>query len=254
MKRPPLILLGPSTQKRGVEFEDNSVNISNQYSMAVAAAGGLPSIAACIPSRALVANAVDQCDGVLMSGGDDIQPELYAPKLGPKLRKTVSGTEPERDAFELLLIDEVFRQRKPLFAICRGHQMMNVAFGGTLIVDIPSELPGALDHRQMARKNEVVHEVALTPGSLLSNTLRQTKLGVNSSHHQAVGRVAEPLRVTARSSDGVIEAMELQPGAADLLPFFLAVQFHPERLFARHAEHLKLFREFVRACVIGKKV
>jgi putative glutamine amidotransferase len=250
---PPLILISPSTTKRGVEFEDNSVNLSNKYCLAVAAAGGLPWIAPAIPAKPLVAESVARCDGVLLTGGDDVQPKLYAPKLDAKLKKTVSEPEPDRDLFELMLVDEAFRQRKPLFAICRGHQLVNVAFGGTLVVDIGLQIPGALDHRRLDRKNDIVHDAQLTDGSLIANIARDKKLGVNSSHHQAIGELAEPFAATARSRDGVIEAMELKPGAASL-PFFLAVQFHPERLYARHAEHLRLFQTFVRACANGNKV
>lgn len=249
--KPPLILISPSTTARGVEFEDNSVSLSNKYSLAVASAGGLPWIAPSLPARNLVTESVARCDGVLLTGGDDIATELYAPKLNGKLKKTVSEPEPDRDLFELMLIEEVFRQRKPLFAICRGHQLLNVAFGGTLIVDIPSQLPGAIEHRRMDRKNDIVHDAELTRGSLIASIVRKNKLGVNSSHHQAVGVLAEPFAVTARSRDGVIEAMELKPGAARL-PYFLAVQFHPERLYARHAAHLRLFQHFVRACAQAK--
>ena len=250
--KPPLILISPSTSKRGVEFADNAVSLSNQYCMAVAAAGGLPWIAPAIPAKPLVAESVARCDGVLLTGGDDVQTKLYAPKLDKKLKKTVSEPEPDRDLFELMLVDEVFRQNKPLFAICRGHQLVNVAFGGTLVVDIASQISGALDHRRLDRKNDIVHDAELTDGSLLANIARDNKLGVNSSHHQAVAEVADPFAATARSSDGVIEAMELKPGAATL-PFFLAVQFHPERLYARHAEHLRLFQRFVRACAVNGK-
>src|SRR5208283_5930270 len=98
-----------------------------------------------------------------------------------------------------------FQQRKPLFAICRGQQMLNVALGGTLLVDIPSQVPNALNHNQMARKTEPVHTVSVAAGSLLANITGETALGVNSTHHQAVGRVADPLRAVAHSADGVIE-------------------------------------------------
>src|ERR1043166_5907307 len=251
--KPPLILISPSTAKKGVEFEDNSVSVSNQYCLAVASAGGLPWIASAIPAKPLVAESVARADGVMLTGGDDVQTELYAPKLNGKLKKTVSEPEPDRDLFELMLIEQTFRQGKPLFAICRGHQMLNVAFGGNLIVDIESQLPNALQHRRMDRKNDIVHDAELTADSLLANITKQKKLGVNSSHHQAIGELAEPFVVTARSEDGVIEAMELKPGAAHL-PFFLAVQFHPERLCARHAEHRRLFEHFVRASARSEKI
>jgi putative glutamine amidotransferase len=251
--KPPLILITPSTTKRGVEFEDNSVSLSNQYSLAIAAAGGLPWIAPALPARSLVAESVARCDGVLLTGGDDVQPKLYTTKLSPKLRKTVSEPEPDRDLYELMVVEEVFRQHKPIFGICRGQQLVNIAFGGTLIVDIPLQLPGAIEHRRTDRKNDIVHDAELTRGSLIASIARNLKLGMNSSHHQAIDKLAAPFVATARSSDGVIEAIELKKEAARALPYFLAVQFHPERLFARHEEHLRLFQTFVRACVGRRK-
>jgi putative glutamine amidotransferase len=184
----------------------------------------------------------------MLTGGEDVQPKLYTKRLSPLLQKTVSTAELERDLFELMLIKEVFRQHKPLLAICRGQQILNVALGGTLVVDIRHQLPRALNHRRLDRKDQIVHDVELTPGTRLATITGRKKLGVNSSHHQAVARMAKPLRVTARSPDGVVEGLELQPAVADVLPFLLAVQFHPERLWARHREHLNIFRGFMRAC------
>jgi putative glutamine amidotransferase len=250
MVRAPLILISPSIEKRGVEFGDRSISLSEPYPRAVAGAGGIPLTMPVGKSRELVAECVRRCDGVLLTGGDDIQPALYGNGLPARLRRTVSATPDggERDLRELILIDEIFRQRKPLLAICRGHQLLNVALGGTLIVDIPTQLPRALNHGRMDRRNEKVHEVRLTRGTLLSRITGRRTLGVNSTHHQAVGRVAEPLEVTASSDDGVVESMELKPEAARLLPFLLAVQFHPERLMDRHPEHRAIFRAFTRAC------
>jgi putative glutamine amidotransferase len=252
--KPPLILVTPSTQQNGVEFEDNSISLSNQYALAVRSGGGLPFVTPCLADKTYVKEVVARADGVLLTGGDDIQPDLYDADVPSKVKETVTGVDASRDLFELMVIEETFRQRKPLFAICRGHQLVNVAFGGTLVVDISSQMPCAIDHRRMDRKDECVHEVALTRGSLIWKIARNSELGVNSSHHQAVGRVAEPFEVTARSSDGVIEAMELKAEAAGLLPYFMAVQFHPERLFDRYAGHLSLFKTFVRAAVSSRKL
>ncbi|MBI2925624.1 MAG: gamma-glutamyl-gamma-aminobutyrate hydrolase family protein [Verrucomicrobia bacterium] len=253
MRHRPLIRISPSSQRRGVEFADDSVSLSGRYPRALIAAGGAPVVLPCEPAEELVAEWVRRCDGVMLTGGDDVEPSLYCDALAPALARTVQGVDPRRDALELLLVAEVFRQRKPLLAICRGHQLLNVALGGTLIVDIRRQLPQALDHHRLDRKDKIVHEVTLTPGSLLARVTGSRTLGVNSSHHQAVDRVAKPLRVTAVGPDGVIEAMELAPAAGVGPPFLLAVQFHPERLWERHAEHAALFRRFTRACAAQRK-
>jgi putative glutamine amidotransferase len=255
MTRPPLILISPSIERRGVEFGDRSISLSEPYLRAVADAGGIPLAMPVGRSRELMAECVRRADGIVLTGGDDIEPRLYGNGLSARLRGTVSTTPDggERDFRELLLIDEVFRQRKPLLAICRGHQLLNVALGGTLIVDIPSQVPEAINHGRMDRRSEVVHEVRLTRGALLSKITGKQNLGVNSTHHQAVGRVAEPMQVTAASGDGVVEGMELKPEAARLLPFLLAVQFHPERLVDRYPEHRAVFRAFTQACVLHRK-
>jgi putative glutamine amidotransferase len=198
----------------------------------------------------MIADCVDRCDGVLLTGGEDVDPRLYGNGLPKSLRKTVTVTpdKGERDLREMILIDEVFQQRKPLLAICRGNQVLNVALGGTLVADIKRQIPGAMNHRRMDKRSEVVHEVRLTADSLLAKITGRQKLGVNSTHHQAIEHVAAPLRVIAASSDGVIEGMELRPGAAHLLPFLLSVQFHPERLADRYPAHRAIFRAFVQAC------
>jgi putative glutamine amidotransferase len=250
MTSAPLILITASAQRSGAEFADRSLSLSTRYAASIVAAGGIPWAAPSLPSDGLVRAMVRRADGVLLTGGDDVQPELYVRQLAPKLKKTLSLPDPPRDLFELELIAEVFRQRKPLLAICRGLQMLNVSLGGTLLVDIASQVTGALNHTRLDQKDKIVHDVELTPGSLLARITGETVIGVNSSHHQAAGRVAGLLSVTARSADGVIEALELAPGAREQLPFLLAVQFHPERLSAAHRPHRALFESFVGACAL----
>jgi putative glutamine amidotransferase len=255
MARPPLIFVTPSIEKRGVEFHDMSASLSVKYDFAVAQAGGIPITVPTTTDRAMLAEIVKRSDGIMLTGGDDITPELYENGLPAAVRKTVSCTPDGggRDLRELILIDEIFRQRKPLLAICRGHQLLNVALGGKLIADIRRQAPGSLNHQRMDKANEIVHEAPLTVGSLLAKITGKDVLGVNSSHHQAVARPAEPLMATARARDGIIEAMELRPEASRLLPFLLSVQFHPERLTARHVEHHAIFSGFVAACARKKK-
>lgn len=255
MKRWPLILVSPDIEGAGKEFADLSISLSNRYQEALLAAGGMPLILPPTISREVIAEYVRRSQGVLLTGGDDVEPRLYGHGLPEPVRRTVAVTPDggARDLRELLLIDEVFRQRKPLLAICRGHQVLNVALGGTLVADLGTQVPGALNHRRTDRRSETVHEVQLTPGSKLARITGKLDLGVNSTHHQAVARVAPALRVTARSPDGVIEGLELEPRADGGVPFLLSVQFHPERLVDRYPEHQAIFGAFTQACKLSNR-
>jgi putative glutamine amidotransferase len=224
------------------------MSLSNRYGLALATAGGLPLVLPCSGDESVVSEAVRWCDGVLLSGGDDIQPEIYLDEVPVGLRRTVKVVDPVRDVHELLLIREVFRQRKPLLAICRGHQLLNIALGGTLLVDIRRQRPEAIKHDCLDRKDQLVHKAALTPDSLLAKMTGKRVIGVNSTHHQAVDRVAELLRVTASSPDGIVESLELAESERGIVPFLLAVQFHPERLYEQHPEFIELFRGLILAC------
>jgi putative glutamine amidotransferase len=254
MSKAPLILIAPDVDQQGPEFGDLSISLSFCYARAILDAGGLPLLLPPTLAREALADCVSRSDGVLLTGGGDVEPHLHTKRLPRGLRRTVAVCcdGGQRDLRELLLIDQVFRQRKPLMAICRGHQLLNVALGGTLLVDIPGQLPNALNHDQMDRKGEVVHEVQLTADSLLAKIAGTLKLGVNSTHHQAVAQVAAPLQAVAVSADDVVEALEFKPAAAHFLPFLLSVQFHPERLADRSAEHRALFRAFMRASVLSR--
>ena len=248
MKRSPVILVTPSTDPEGVEFDDPSVSLSQKYPEALHQAGALPWLAPCLADAGFVRQAVRQCDGVLLTGGDDVQPKLYTKRLPATVKQKVSDPDRTRDCFELMVIDEVFRQKKPLLAICRGLQILNVALDGTLVADINAQIARSLNHNCSDRKDEIVHEVMLTEGSLIAAIVGSRRLGVNSSHHQAVARVAKPLRATAVSSDGVVEGLELAAAAKHWSPYLLAVQFHPERLCSRMTAHLNIFVSFTAAC------
>jgi putative glutamine amidotransferase len=256
MGKPPLILVTPSIERRGVEFHDLSASLSARYNNAILQAGGIPVTAPTTTDRATLAEAVRRTDGVLLTGGDDINPDLYEKNLPKKILKTIEQTPDDgaRDVRELILIEEIFRQHKPVLGICRGHQMLQVAFGGKLVADIGQQLPGALNHRRTDKPLNLVHEAALTPDSLISKICKARVLGVNSTHHQAVVEPAEPFIATARSRDGIVEAMELKPEKARVLPFFLTVQFHPERLVQKHARYRAIFEKFVAACAKAVKL
>jgi len=255
MTKPPLILVSPSIQTKGDEFGDMSVCLAETYQAAIMGAGGIPVAMPATTSREVVAACTERVDGVLMTGGDDINPDLYVGRLPLGLRRTVHTTPDggARDLRELMLVDEVFRQRKPLLAICRGHQMLNVALGGTLFVDIRKQVPGAMNHKRQRQKCQVVHDACLTEDSWLAKITGKRTLGVNSTHHQAVAQSAGPLLVAGRSHDGIVESMQLKSEAAGLLPFLLSVQFHPERLVDRYPEHRAIFSAFVQACVLNRR-
>jgi len=255
MNRHPLILISPNIEKKGDEFGDLSTSLSETYQQALLGVGGIPMALPATVSRPVIAECVSRCDGVLLTGGEDVEPRIYGNGLSTSLRKTVTVTPDggARDLRELILIDEVFRQHRPLLAICRGHQVLNVALGGTLMADIRSQKPEAQNHRRMDKRSEVVHEVRLTADSLLAKITGAHMLGVNSTHHQAVDKVAPPLQVAARSDDGIVEGLELKPEALRSVPFLLSVQFHPERLVDRYKAHRAIFSAFTRACGLCRK-
>ena len=125
--------------------------------------------------------------------------------------------------------------------------------GGTLFVDIPSEFPSPINHSQLRHKDRFVHEVRLEADSMLFRIFRRQTIEVNSSHHQGVNRVGKGLRVTGRAPDGMAEVLELHPDDANLLPYLLGVQFHPERLVRGHPEYIELFRGFTEAAAVNRK-
>ncbi|PAW82307.1 MAG: hypothetical protein B9S33_15315 [Pedosphaera sp. Tous-C6FEB] len=241
----PLILLTACQQAAGSEFADASISLSNRYTQAINDAGGMPLILPVTATRDQIAELVQRADGVLLTGGEDIDLKHYAPDTAPELAAKLGEVEPERDVLEFALVEEVFRQRKPLLCICRGHQMLNVALGGTLIVDLPTQRPDGLSHKEMERKFDPVHDVTLAPDSQLAAILGTNQVGTNTTHHQAVARVADALRVTGTTADGVVEAMELKDQSR--LPFLQSVQFHPERLYDRYPHFANLFRAFIRS-------
>jgi putative glutamine amidotransferase len=183
---------------------------------------------------------LDRVDGLLLSGGVDLDPVLYGQAPHPNLGRV----NRRRDEFELALTREALRRDLPTFAICRGHQVLNVATGGTLIQDIASQLKGAMDHDARGRRWRRVHRVETTAGSRLRAILDQDALSVNSFHHQAVDRLGDGLVVSARCpEDGVIEGLEM-PGRR----FVVAVQWHPESFWNRPQSFQTLFDAHAGAC------
>ena len=204
----------------------------------ILAAGGLPAMLPFEENLSLYEAYLARCDGFLFTGGGDIDPRLYGEEPSPFL----GSVNPVRDAAELPLARLLAERNKPVLAICRGCQVLCAALGGTLVQDIPSEVSGALNHRQTEAEDAATHLVRVAPGSLLYGALGREELRVNSLHHQAVKEPGPRLTVSAWAPDGVCEAVEL-PGH----PFYLGVQWHPERMYQHDPCSLALFRALVRA-------
>jgi len=186
--------------------------------------------------------ALDGCDGVLLTGGEDVDPKEY----GEQDTHPTVYLAPERDRYELALARQALSRDLPLLAICRGAQVLNVAAGGTLVQDIPSHRPTELSHSVTFPKNRTVHDIVVKPNTCLSVLLggelhQDGRVAVNSRHHQSVKDAAPGFVVSAAAPDGVVEAIE-KPDAR----FCIGVQWHPEN-FWESGEFSSLFEGLVKA-------
>ena len=182
---------------------------------------------------------IENFDGILFAGGDDVDPAFYDE---PKKYDTVHANR-SRDEFEFALLDRARTERLPVLGICRGIQMINVKFGGTLYQHLPSESDSEIRHAQEGSRSEPTHGVTLTdPESRLAEVFRGS-WRVNSLHHQGIKRLGRGLKVTAHCEDGLVEAVE----AADDGPYLLAVQWHPEEMTTQ-SEQLRLLKQFLDRC------
>lgn len=232
MRDPP-----PHLRKPQADPARREMALGMPYLEALERSDALPVVVPPLREEALD-DLLDAVDGLLLSGGPDIDPAAYGqaphPCLGP--------TEPRLDAFELALARAADRRGTPLLAICRGAQLLNVARGGTLVQHLPEVAGDAIRHRQREPADALTHAVEVEPDARLAEVLGWTQGRVNSFHHQAVDRLGHGLRVSARAPDGTIEAFE-----APEHPFCLAVQWHAEYLVGWR-EHAPLFDAFVAAC------
>ena len=219
----------------------------NEYTRAIEESGGIPVVFSLGLDEEGSLQALERMDGVFFPGGQDVGPRHYGEEMLP----TCGPTVPALDDLEIAMARRAFATQKPILAICRGMQMLNVALGGSLYPDIPTQLAGRplLLHEQKGRVpvDYPIHTVALSEGSALHRIVGKTELHVNSLHHQSVKDAAPGLRVSSTATDGVIECVERKTGDA----FCLGVQWHPEHLFKRDADARKIFAAFVEACRKG---
>jgi putative glutamine amidotransferase len=223
-----------------LELETNRFYLSRDYSEAVEAAGGAPVHLSLIPRREYLETLLAGLDGILLPGSDsDVDPLRYGREPHPRL----GSVQPLKDATDLLVLESVERLGIPLLAICFGMQVLNVSRGGTLIQDIPSEMPEAINHQQGAPRERRSHRVRLLEGSLLARLSGNDGALVNSHHHQAIETVGRELVATAWTADGLVEALEDPRGDR----FALAVQWHPEIAWAVDDFSQSIFSNFVEA-------
>lgn len=216
---------------------EGKMEINNTYLQAIKHAGGIP---ICLPyvDEGTVDAILSSVSAVLLIGGYDVNPLIFGQEPHYKLGTVID----ERDQSDLLIAKKAFERNMPLLGICRGEQVMNVAFGGTLYQDIDTQVKNVLKHTQASMRHELTHTVELLP-SKLQQILGEQSILTNSFHHQAVDAVAPGFIVNARAKDGVIEGIEHQEH-----PYFIGVQWHPEGL-QNDAPSKKIFTSFIDAAI-----
>jgi putative glutamine amidotransferase len=238
MKTP---LIGITTYRTTNEANNSIIALGENYVQAVSQGGGLPVLVPLGLSEERLRDLVARLDGILFSGGGDIDPSIYGAETIPE----VKNMDPDRDRVEIQLVRDVVSKGLPFLGICRGLQVINVALGGTLYTHIDDQHPQALkhDYYQDWPRNHLAHAVKIAPDSQLVELFRSTDPETNSLHHQGICDLAPDLQATAWTADMLIEAIEVPDH-----PFGLAVQWHPEWLM-EHAPMRALFQAFVKAAV-----
>jgi len=235
IKKPVIGITSSSVKYAGHQ----SAMLPISYCDSVIKAGGIPVIIA-VSKEEMAAQWINACDGIILSGGEDMDPYTYHEEPHPKLKKTIV----ERDQFEIGLVLEARKQKLPILAICRGVHVLNVALGGTIMQDIESMVPNCIQHTQKATSKTPSHSVKINENSLLFSILGSHEARVNSFHHQAVDKVAPLIKTTGLANDGIVEAVEaIQKDGG----WMLGVQWHPEEMGTDY--HMdSLFTEFINAC------
>lgn len=200
--------------------EGASTSVPLTYVESVIRAGGVPMVLPMVSDKEMLSVMLDRVDALIMTGGEDVDPLKW---YGEEPVNAMGGIAPERDEFDVTLIKMAVERGLPVLGICRGLQVMNVAFGGTLYQDIPSQVSGNVKHNQKAPRNYGTHSIRIEPGSLLRDQLGVDSVAVNSFHHQSIKDLAPGFKATAFAVDGVIEAIEMV-GSNKVF----GVQFHPE--------------------------
>ncbi len=218
--------------------KDRQYLSTSAYVLAVAAAGGVP-VQLPLVDIDDTESLIGCVDGLLLTGGPDVSPLLY----GEEPCNKMGSCRQFNDQMEIALLHAATAAKKPVLGICRGLQVINVGYGGTLYQDIPSQIPGSGMHLQPSGRNERTHTVYLTAGSYACRVCGDEKIYVNTFHHQSVKDIGKGLTITGRAADGVVEAIENEDGSV------FAVQWHPEGMYEEYPEHRAVFETFIKRCM-----
>jgi putative glutamine amidotransferase len=236
----PQPLIGITSGYRTIQLKYLHSCLAKKYTQAIIRAGGIPLILPANLPPTQMSDLLPRLDGILFSGGDDVNPGLYGESPIPETKKILD----ERDELEAALLNSAMKENKPVLGICRGLQMINVALGGSLYQHILTQHPVAIQHdRHDDLREKLHHTVKISPGSHFAKILGTPEIKVNTLHHQGIRQLSTKLQSCGVcAQDGLIEAVEISDH-----PFFLAVQWHPEEL-ADLPEHFVIFQAFVKAC------
>ena len=227
-----------------VDLEQNT-KVSSAYIRAIEASGGIPILLPYVKDRDTIEHFVNICNGFLFTGGADIEPQRY----GEQKKNTCGEIQYARDELEFAVLQVVNNSSKPIMAICRGAQLINVALGGTLYQDIPSEMNTPISHRQTEPKNSPSHNVQIMKNTPLFDLAKKTVITANSFHHQAIKKLGEGLEIMAVADDGIVEAAYLHGER-----YVRAYQWHPERLYETDIYNRLVFDDFIKACRVERRL
>ena len=220
---------------------EQDTTFQRTYTKAIEGAGGVPILLPYVEGEEVIEQFAELCDGFLFTGGADVDPKRY----GELPKDTCGEIECHRDELEFKVLKTALRTSKPILGICRGMQLINVALGGTLHQDIPSEIETLIQHSQSEPKFSPSHDAIVLEGSPLHRLMGKNRICANSFHHQAIKSLGSGLEIMAMADDGIIEAVCLSDER-----YLRAYQWHPERLYDSDTDNRLIFDDFIAACLL----
>lgn len=225
------------------------INVSSDYSNVISDSGGIPMLIPILENydESIIERIVQSIDGLLLTGGEDIDSKFYSEEAHVVKVHELMKRDPERDSFEFALLKEAFKAGIPILGICRGLQLINVSFGGSLYGDLKRASTSDIEHlASLEDKMQLIHSVTIKKNSLLDEIFHLQELSVNSFHHQSIKKLAMGFEMIAKSEDEIIEGIVYQGSQ-----WILGVQWHPEMLYKKYEIHGKLFEKFIQ--VVSEK-